>query len=391
MPTSQISVRALLCASLIGAAVVSGIAIQADAAGSAYVSARVPMTGHSVDVGAVRPSGLSPDKSSMTPDGRAINTWTKLATLPGAIVHDMAFSSATVGYAAAELGQVWKTTDGGTKWTEILNRNSPYYYYGISVSGKTVVATGFNDSTGEAILSQSNNGGKTWLADIVLSTNAWGGRVRFTKKISHGLAMNGEGLGNPNAAWWTDKPNNWAQVTPDPSGGWFGYQFTLLKDKTAYASGINFCKSADTGATWNCGPPADQAFDGPTEFISDKTGWTGGGEISPSVAGWLHLTTDGGKTWSGRALSSPWPIREILFLSKTVGWAAGGNVYSGVGGIYFSSDGGNTWALDISTGDEVGACADQDLGNGQTQVWCIGDAYNGNFSSNVYSTMVATP
>jgi photosystem II stability/assembly factor-like uncharacterized protein len=91
-------------------------------------------------------------------------------------------------------------------------------------------------------------------------------------------------------------------------------------------------------------------------------------------------------------LNSSWPIREIEFLNRKIGWAAGGNIYSDVGGIYFSSDGGRKWSLDTNTGDEVGACAHQNLGNGQTQVWCIGEAYNGNsFSSNVYSTVVATP
>ena len=352
----------------------------------------MPFAGPSAEVGAVRPAGLSPNESSLTPPGRTTNTWTKLATLPNAVVHDVAFSSAKTGYAAAELGQVWKTTDGGKKWTEILDRGFPYYYYGIAVTGKVVVASGFDDSNSEAILSQSNDGGKTWSADTILSTNAWGGRVRFTKKTAPGLAMSGEGLADPNAAWWTATPNNWAQVTPDPSGGWFGYQFTLLKDQTAYASGINFCTSANTGATWNCGPPADSVFDGPTQFISDKIGWTGGGEISPDVEGWLHLTTNGGKTWSGRVLTPPWPIRQIEFLNKNVGWAAGGNIYSGVGGIYYSSDGGNTWTLDVTTGDEVGACAAQSTGGGQTQVWCIGDAYNGSsFSSNVYSTTITTP
>ena len=140
-----------------------------------------------------------------------------------------AFVSSTVGYAAAELGQVWETTDGGSTWTEILNRGYPYYYYGIAVSGKNVVASGFDDSNSEAILTPSTNGG-------------------------------------------------------------------------------------------------------------------------------------------------------------------GGNIYSSVGGIYYSADGGRTWSEDLSTEDEIGACASQNLGNGETQIWCIGDAENnGNFSSNVYSTTVTTP
>jgi photosystem II stability/assembly factor-like uncharacterized protein len=360
-----------------------------------YVTARVPVLGRAAEVGAMRPAGLSPNAASMTPAGTPANTWTKLASLPGAVVHDVAFSSATVGYAAAELGQVWQTTDGGKTWSEIVNRGFPYYYYGINAMGPQIAASGFNDDNSEAILSLSQDGGSKWAKDVVLSTNAWGGRVRFVHKVTDGLAMNGEGLANPgpNTAWWTTTKKTWAQVTPDPTGGWFGYQFTLLADQTAYASGINYCTSTNTGATWNCAPPADQVYDGPTEFVNDKIGWTGGGEISPEVAGWLHRTTDGGTHWSGRVLTSPWPIREIEFLNKKVGWAAGGNVYSGVGGLYYSADGGKTWALDVTTGDEMDACAYKAIGSGaQTQVWCIGyTETNGSFTSDVYSTVVTTP
>jgi photosystem II stability/assembly factor-like uncharacterized protein len=311
--------------------------------------------------------------------------------MSGAVVHDITFVSPTVGYAAAELGQVWQTTDGGGHWTTVLNRGFPYYYYGIYALGEAVIASGFNDQTGEGLLSESDDGGATWNKDKILSSNAWAGRVRFAHGLRHGLAMNGQGASgsDPNIAWWSNKGRKWRTDVPDPNGGWFGYQFSLLKNRTAYASGITFCKSADTGATWSCAPPADQVFDGPTQFISDDIGWTGGGEISPDVAGWLHRTTDGGATWSGRVLNAPWPIRQIEFLNKKIGWAAGGNVYSNAGGLYFSQDGGKTWVLDADTGDEMGACAHQPLGNDQMQVWCVGFLFNGsNFNSETYSTVV---
>jgi photosystem II stability/assembly factor-like uncharacterized protein len=357
-----------------------------------YVSAHVPILGASKSLSAVRAAHLTP--THITEPGASVNTWTKLGGMAGAVVHDVTFLSPTVGYAAAELGQVWQTTDGGAHWARILNRNFPYYYYGIYAVGQTVIASGFNDSTGEGLLTESGDGGKTWNADIILSSNAWAGRVRFARGLKHGLAMNGLGSSGsqPNIAWWSNKGRKWSSDVPDPSGGWFGFQFTLLKDRTAYASGITFCKSADAGADWSCAPPADSVFDGPTQFISDEIGWTGGGEISPDVAGWLHRTTDGGASWSGRVLSTPWPIRQIEFLNKKTGWAAGGNVYSNVGGIYFSANGGKTWSLDVDTGDEMDACAHQPLGSGQTQVWCVGYLFNGsNFNSETYSTVVNAP
>src|SRR5215469_9669603 len=91
-----------------------------------YVTARLPIVGRSVEVGAVRP-GIATTSPSPALPVRATNTWTKLATLPNATVHDMAFESTTVGYAAAELGQIWKTEDGGNTWQLILNRGFPYY------------------------------------------------------------------------------------------------------------------------------------------------------------------------------------------------------------------------------------------------------------------------
>lgn len=361
------------------------------------VSARMPVTGGtSVALSALRPAGSAPSATAMTAVGPAVNTWTNQATLVGAVVHDVDFPTPKIGYAAAELGQVWKTTDGGATWTKILNRGFPYYYYGVeALSRQRLVVSGFNNQTSEGILTWSSDGGATWSADEVVSPNAWVGRVRMPGSAGHGLAMNGGGSSGsaPNAAWYTTKPNSWQQVTPDPAGGWFGNQFTLLPNHDAYASGITYCSSTDTGATWGCKPSIDPVFDGPTAFINDTNGWVGGGEISPDVSGWLHRTTNGGATWSGRVLQTPYPIRQIEFLSPKIGWATGGNIYSNVGGMYYTSDGGKTWALDSDTGEEMGACSHHTVGAGnKTRVWCIGSVYTGsNFNSTVYRTTVATP
>lgn len=357
------------------------------------VSAVMPVQGgHSVTLGAMRSPGPALP-SHLTKAGPAVNTWTKQATLPTAVVHDLAFPNARIGYAAAELGQVWKTTDGGKTWTEILNRGFPYYYYGVqALNRRTVVVSGFNDSTSQGILTWSHDGGQTWSADEVLSDSAWVDRVVMPGGMSHGLAMNGTGSagGAPNAAWYTTAPDEWQQTTPDPSGGWFGSQFTLLRNHNAYASGITYCHSGDGGATWSCGPSVDATFDGATEFVNSRDGWVGGGEISPDVEGWVHRTTDGGSTWSDRVLDIPWPVRQIEFLSKNVGWVAAGNIYTGVGGLYYTDDGGQTWSQDLGTGEEMDACAHHTIGNGKhTRVWCIG--YTSSFNSDVYRTTVPTP
>jgi photosystem II stability/assembly factor-like uncharacterized protein len=96
----------------------------------------------------------------------------------------------------------------------------------------------------------------------------------------------------------------------------------------------------------------------------------------------VHVTTDGGATWSGRTLDAPWPIRDLHFLTSRMGWAAGGNVFSGVGGMYFSSDGGQTWSLDADTGAEISSCVHLRRGT-KVQVWCAGTTSS--FAGVIYS------
>jgi hypothetical protein len=353
-----------------------------------HVSGRIPVTSAGRELSAERPyvppaTGAEP---RLQPTG---NTWTLLATIPGAVIHDISFPTAMIGYAAAEGGQVWKTTNGGKNWTEVLNLNYPYYFYGVNaLTSKDVVVSGFYDSNQfEGLIRWSHDGGKTWGNDIVLTSTGWVQRVRFVKHVN-GLIMNLIGGQENTAQYTTDggaAATDWTTVVSDPSGGWFQLEFSLLPNLHARASGIDFCTSLNGGAAWSCGPSVDSVFDGETFFLNDKFGWVGGGEISPNVEGWVHVTTNGGKTWSGRTLDGPWPIREILFLNAKTGWAAGGNIYSGVGGMYFTSDGGNTWSLDVNTGSEMDAC-DKRPSKPGFQVWCAG--YDSSFNGHIYSTHV---
>lgn len=349
------------------------------------VAGRVPVIGSGRELAAYRPAEYVVSQR-MVPAASG-GRWKLLATIPGAVIHDISFPSLRVGYAAAELGQIWKTTDGGSAWTEIANAGFPYYWYGITaLSDRDVVVSGFNDSNYEGIIRWSHDGGTTWTGDIVLTTTGWSDRVRFVGR-SVGLVVDQLDTQAANAAHYTVDggagPNDWTAVVPDPSGGWFGSEFSLLENQHAQMSGITYCASTDAGQAWTCGPSIDSVFDGPVFFANDRAGWVGGGEISPSVAGWVHRTTDGGKTWSGRTLNSPFPIRELLFISPKVGWAAGGNIDSNVGGIYFSRDGGQTWTLDLDTsGHEMDACAMQPSGT-KFRVWCAG--YDSSLSGAVYT------
>ena len=352
-----------------------------------HVAARIPVQGSSREMSAERPTQLSSHQTSGTVGPKG-NPWKLQATLPGAVIHDISFPTAKIGYAAAEAGQIWKTTDGGAHWKEVLNLSFPWYWYGVhAFNAKDVVISGFYDSSKfEGIIRWSHDGGATWTNDIVLTSTGWVQRVRFANR-KDGLIMDLVDGSTNSAQYTTDggaTAGDWTNVVSNPDGGWFLLEFSLLPNLHARASGINYCDSTDAGAVWTCGPSIDSVFDGEVFFANDKSGWVGGGEISPNVEGWVHRTTDGGKTWSGRTLDDPWPIREIRFVTPKIGWAAGGNVYSQVGGIYFSRNGGKTWSLDKNTGAEMDACDSRHVAT-KFQVWCAGYSYNGSFNGVVYT------
>src|SRR5262249_51609456 len=118
----------------------------------------------------------------------------------------------------------------------------------------------------------------------VLTTTGWSLRIRFAN-AQDGLVMDLISLVEPNAAHYTTNggtsASDWTAVVPDPNGGWFGNEFSLLPDLRARASGITYCDSSNGGATWTCRPSIDSVFDGPVFFANDNAGWVGGGEISP--------------------------------------------------------------------------------------------------------------
>lgn len=349
------------------------------------VSLTIPVSTGARVLSAERPiTAASPQAQPRPSSVLPANSWQLLATIPGAIIHDLVFVSAAVGYAAAEGGQVWKTTDGGKTWSLALNLGYPYYFYGVAASGKVIAVTGFIDSATNqsGVLRRSEDGGTTWSGDIVLASTS-PQRIRFAN-ANDALVLD---LTGGTAQYTTDggaTASDWTTAVDNPDGGWFGLQFSLLPNLHARASGINFCTSPNGGARWTCGPSVDSVFDGPVFFQGDSLGWVGGGEISPNVEGWVHVTTNGGKTWSGRTLDGPWPIRQFVFVTTTIGWAAGGNIYSGVGGIYFTSDGGQTWSLDVNTGSEMDACDKRTLKVGH-QVWCAG--YDASFNGVIYSAV----
>jgi photosystem II stability/assembly factor-like uncharacterized protein len=264
-------------------------------------------------------------------------------------------ASPQVGFAAGELGTVLRSVDGGDTWQYVLNQGFPYYYYGCkAIDEDNIIISGFNNSSGDGIIRWTQDGGDTWGSEIALpgpTSIAWLAHVEFID----------QNRGIVEAAWagGIHRTTNGGQSAIDwtytePSGSWFHGTFTFLPDLRVWLAGIDVVYSPDAGVNWSFLSNASPVFDGPIAVHESDYGLIGGGTISPDVTGWVYGTDDAGSSWtSDPVLETPYPIRALMMLDQDHGWAAGGNVYSTVGGVWATGDSGTTWSLELDTGNEM--------------------------------------
>jgi photosystem II stability/assembly factor-like uncharacterized protein len=289
-----------------------------------------------------------------------IGDWQLMSVPPNVFIRAISMGSRNVGFAAAELGIVLRSTDGGDSWQTILNQGFPFYWYGVhAFNEQTVIITGFNNSTGDGIFRWSDDGGNSWGPVQSLASTAplrWAYFVNFADQ-NRGIIQSAIGIHYTTTGGRT--PAEWHFVQPGPN--WFQGPFTFLQDGRAWMTGYDNFRSNDGGQTWTSLPRAHPLFDGPHHFRFSDYGYIGGGSISPSVAGWLYSSINGGSSWSAQpVLQTPYPIRAIKqqfysaqFYSRLTGWAVGGNSFSGVGGIWATDDWGQSWHLEQNTGVEL--------------------------------------
>jgi len=120
-----------------------------------------------------------------------------------------------------------------------------------------------------------------------------------------------------------------------------------------FAVGSHHLISRDRGAHWQIRPAADSVFDNAVSFVDTVYGMTAGGTISPELRGWVHGSTDGGRTWSGRLLQTTLPLRAVKMVTREMAFAAGGSFDDALGEIWMTTDGGQTWSRDLALSAEI--------------------------------------
>jgi len=339
------------------------------------------------------------NQNNIPGDNTSTYNWNLYFTSAGKVFKDVYFVNPQVGYIVTELGAVYKTTNGGLNWVSKLNLGFPYYWYGVfALSPDTVIISGFNDqgNINSGVVRWSYNGGTSWTSDINLYLTGgvgWLDRVHFfNQNTGVVIAATSGGLhyttnGGRDSTGWT-----YIQINSDLA--WFAGSIDFQSSGNIFAAGIHFAHSTNFGLNWATFPSADAVFDGGTDFLdyNNLYGWTGGGSISPTVAGWVHRTTDGGTTWSDRLNTFTYPIRAVKFFNSNTGFISGGNVNSETGGIYSTTNGGLNWNLDVNSAAEMFSINTVNVGSDSLDVWCVGSTggttgYNGK----AYKTRIGYP
>lgn len=328
----------------------------------------------------IRPATL-PDFRVPAENSRALDeTWVYAATLEDANpLHPQLMGAVPVGIAATHRGRtfiatlhtVFRSTDGGRSWANLDPQlpptpspsfnafRSPNFIS--DISARHVFRTdGIYDTLYVSAYSTEDDDGairlirgfgsqhvvwidsffhaNRWLTSVVApDSNECVALAGFDERIYR----------NDN----TSGGHNWDTLDYEFDGTWTS-EVTSTGDMVI-AVGSNQWVSLDRGETWDSRAPADPLGDRDIDFSPDGARGIVCGGVDDPPLGWVRYTTDHGATWSDRAVTTNVPLRAVLMVNDTLGYAAGGLAVDAMGEIWRTTDGGASWSLELTADAEI--------------------------------------
>ncbi|MBK9333900.1 MAG: hypothetical protein IPM96_16195 [Ignavibacteria bacterium] len=202
----------------------------------------------------------------------------------GNVMRALSFVNENTGYAAGDVGNVLKTTNGGLNWElKLVDQN-------IQILGMFFYDSelGFVTGTDNGKVYRTSDGGNSW--SVLLNAGV-------------------------TAMWDIDFPTR----------------------HTGFAVGLNgrIYKSTDSGLNWTQQSSGSSAFLFSVDFLDSLNGAVGGGRI-------LLRTTNGGLNWAEQNLVFSWPFAQVFSLN----YIDSNHIYglvSAEDSLYKTTNGGQSW------------------------------------------------
>lgn len=282
---------------------------------------------------------------------------------------DIFFMNPTLGWYVNGAGKIFKTTDGGESWSQMIHQPGTYFrciaFVDENLGFAGNIGPGyFPGVTDTNPLYQTTDGGTTWTpvssvtADQVVGLCALQVvREDFINagKLDQHIRVVGVGrVSGPVAMIVSDDLGKTFQSIEMPKEAAMAFDVHFWNRREGFVAAASHAdvsqsnamilRTEDGGKTWAVVYQSARPFEltWKMAFPTRETGYVTIQSYNPDMAvtdRFVAKTTDGGKTWSELPLVQDFRVREfgIAFLDENTGWV--GAVPSG----FETRDGGKTW------------------------------------------------
>jgi photosystem II stability/assembly factor-like uncharacterized protein len=260
------------------------------------------------------------------------NTRVSVSTTSGS-TKALYFINSSTGFAIANNTNIKKTTDGGSTWS-IINTGNTNILFGLYFLDAT---TGFACGTSGTIL-RTVDGGATWQA---LTTGyTYNFNDVYFLNSSVGIAVGSGGY----ITRTTDGGNTWTAVTTPTTQNLYDLNYS---NNTLFAVGEGgvLLRSANGGLSWT------SSSLGTNVLYTMHINTLGFGLVGGDGA--IYKTNDFGVTWTPSQIGLPHSVlNKVSFANDLVGIAVGWQTTNGMqNALVRTDDGGKTWTgRNLSTG-----------------------------------------
>ncbi len=291
-------------------------------------------------------------------------TWTTNLIIANTHFRSVSFANPLVGFAGnlgvgsydaavSNTNVMYRSFDGGVTWSNVPG------FAEAGMKGLCVFYVldsqhifGAGRVRGPAFVINSSDGGTNWSLQNLTASNVMNGIMDiYFRDTNTGwvVGMDTNAYLSPpyygRIALTTNGGASWqTQVTTSISNCYFwkmswpstNIGYVSLQQNGSY-SNIVFYKTTDRGMTWVSNGIPETSVGLYTNgynfylqgigFVSTNEGWIGGASGLPNYTNSFLHTTDGGATWSPAGFNDTFFVNRFRFLSSSLGFASGGNLY----------------------------------------------------------------